>query len=215
MNAKKAASKQTGHENEIVALHAIGTVGWLSKKQVGGWLYPESTEHNATNKAARVLGRLLTRGEVKRRDEDSENRRGGISFGTGFYVLTLTGAARANDGMTTKYFRAGWNLSQLDIGRQSTAVGYLIKMRRQGCEVVGAAGVRRGLELDAMGGRDLKGADGLVGAAEGLTVVLVVRNLHDELVKKAKRLEKEAEKLELLGNSWILKEFRKKMRKEQ
>lgn len=205
MKTKKTTREQ-GHDNELVALRAIGTIGWLSKKQAGAWLYSPGNEHAATNKAGRVLGRLVALGHVKLRDEKSETRRDGANFGVAHYVLTPRGAARADD----EYCRPGLHLSQLDVGRQRVIVEFLTEIRhRLDPIIIGAAGVRTGIASGALD-RKLLGADALTIAPLGeITSVLVIRNLHTELLKKAKRLAAASENLTLLGDEWFVKNFKK------
>lgn len=185
-------------------------MGWLSTRQVGAWLYPSSNEHAATNKAARVLARLVAHGQIKKRDEKSETRRDGANFGTAHYVLTPLGAARAED----EYCRPGLHLSQLDVGRQRVIVGFLTEIRhRLGPIIIGAAGVRAGIAAGALDPQ-LLGADALTIAPLGeITSVLVIRNLHTELLKKARRLAAASENLELLGDAWFVKNFKKILEK--
>ena len=254
LKTKKTTLDQ-GRENELVALQAIGTIGWLSTRQVGAWLYPGRPPHTATNKAARVLARLVANGELKRRDEKSEKRRNGANFGIGYYVLTPQGACRANDGLTaTEQLESGIELSQLDVGRQRVAVEFLTAAQHRGYRVIGATGLRRSITRAAQAAEEqalaaaeqaqaaeeqeqspapafnaaayaesvqgtpvdlrLIGADGLlVDPLDALTAVLVVRNLHTELVKKAQRLARAAENLEILGHPEIVKKFRKMLEK--
>jgi hypothetical protein len=201
----KKATRDQGHENELAALRAIGTIGWLSTKQVGAWLYSSSNEHAATNKAARVLARLLAHGQVKKRDEKSETRRDGANFGVAHYVLTPLGAARADD----EYCRPGLHLSQLDVGRQRVIVEFLTTAHWNDYRVIGAAGVRAGIANGTLGKR-LLGADGLLlDPLDTITAILVVRNLHVELVQKAKRLANASTNLELLGEEWFVKNLKK------
>jgi hypothetical protein len=201
-------TREQGRDNETAALRAIGTIGWLSTRQVGAWLYYSGSEHAATNKAARVLGRLVAHGQVKLRDEKSETRRDGANFGVAHYVLTPLGAARAND----EYCRPGLHLSQLDVGRQRVIVEFFTEIRhRLDPIIIGAAGVRAGIAAGVLDS-NLLGADGLTIAPLGeITTVLVIRNLHTELLKKAKRLAGASENLELLGDAWFVKNFKKMM----
>lgn len=177
----------------------------MSTRQVGAWLYSSSSEHAATNKAARVLGRLLAREQVKKRDKDSETRCDGINFGVAHYVLTPSGAARADD----EYCRHGLHLSQLDVGRQRVIVQFLTTAHWDEYKVIGAAGVRAGIANGTLEKR-LLGADGLLlDPLDTITAVLVVRNLHVELVQKARRLASASANLELLGDAWFVKNLKK------
>ncbi|WP_156116704.1 hypothetical protein [Massilia sp. 9096] len=130
------------------------------------------------------------------------------------YILTKTGAARANEGLTHELFRHGYDLSQLDSARQRTAVDYLIAQHHAGKTVMGMAGIRKAIEIGMLDKAGFAGADGFVTDAETgeYKAVLVVRNTHPELVKKAKRVKKAVGDLELIGSIGPIKFFRQALR---
>lgn len=191
-------------ENEMRVLQAIGLVGWLSAAQVAKWVWGEKNARSARVSADKVLKRLVAGNLVKRR----ESARRAFVF-----VLTNTGALRANEGVRLPLFRDGYDLSQLDVGRQAPAVEYLTAQHWAGKTVFGAASVRKAIADGVIKELGLRGADGLVLDAETgeQRAVLVVRNTHPELIKKAKRLKKATGCLELLGSVGLLKVFKKEM----
>ncbi|WP_295997995.1 hypothetical protein [Rugamonas sp.] len=200
MNSNSAKAR----ENEMRVLQAIGLVGWLSASQLAKWVWGEENLHSARVSADKVLKRLQTNGLVLRRDS---------ALGVYVYVLTSTGAIQANEGVKVPLFKDGYDLSQLDVGRQGPAVDYLTAQHRIGKTVLGAASLRKALRDGVVMGKGWAGADGLVFDSEtGMQrAVLVVRNMHPELIKKAKRIKEEVGELELLGSAGILKAFRKEL----
>ncbi|MBH1994803.1 MAG: hypothetical protein I8H90_10805 [Burkholderiales bacterium] len=190
----------TARENEMRVLQAVGCVGWLNAAQVAKWVWGDENRHSARVSADKVLKRLAAAGQVLRRESLT---------GVFVYVLTGAGALRANEGVRVSLFKDGYDLSQLDVGRQAPAVEYLVGQHRQGKTVLGAASLRSALKAGVVAGEGLTGADGLVFDSETgeLRAVLVVRNTHQELVKKAQRIKKAAGELELLGNAALLRIF--------
>lgn len=200
MNSNKA----TARENEMRVLQAVGLVGWLSAAQVARWVWGDENRHSARVSADKVLKRLQSTGLVLRRDS---------ALGVYVYVLTAAGAIQANEGVKIPLFKDGYDLSQLDVGRQGPAVEYLTQQHRNGKTVLGAASLRKALRDGMLTGRGWDGADGLVFDSETgeQHAVLVVRNTHPELIKKAKRIKREVGELELLGSAGMLKAFRKEL----
>lgn len=194
----------TARENEMRVLQAIGLVGWLSATQVAKWVWGTQRARSARVSADKVLKRLATRNLVKRRES---------SLRAFVYVLTNTGAIKANEGVRFPLFRDGYDLSQLDVGRQAPAVEYLTAQHWAGKTVLGSASLRKAMADGILKGEGLRGADGLVLDTETgeQRAVLVVRNIHPELIKKAKRIKKAAGDLELLGSVGLLKAFRREM----
>jgi len=197
-NQAKAAS------NEQQVLQAIGLIGWLSGTQVAQWIWGDRNRHSARVSADRVLKRLVEQGCILRRDS---------SLRMCVYILTKRGAVRANEGLTQEMFRHGYDLSQLDSARQRPAVDYLISQHHQGKVVMGMAGLRKAMEAGVIQNKGLKGADGLVydGKTGKLKPILVVRNTHPELVKKAKRIRKALGDIELIGNAGLIRSFWQEM----
>jgi hypothetical protein len=199
------SNKEKARANELTTLQAIGLVGWLSASQVAHWVWGRENPHSARVSADRVLKRLQDDALIMRR-----------ASGTGVfvYVLTKRGAAVANGSLTVPLFRAGYDLSQLDVARQAPAVEYLAEQRHAGNTVLGLAAVRKGMEVGLLKSKALKGADGVVVDHETgqQRAVLVVRNVHPELVKKAKRLKKVYGSLELVGDVGLLRSFQREMK---
>lgn len=191
-------------ENELRVLRAIGCVGWLSATQIAEWVWGKDNPHSARVSADKVLKRLLAAGHVKRRES---------SLRMYVYILTKAGAIRANEGMSEELFRHGYDLSQLDSARQRPAVDYLIAQAHEGKVVLGIAAIRKGLEIDFFNGLNVDGIDGFVFDTEKQSAkyVLLVRNTHPELIKKAKRLQREVGRLSLvfIGSPALVNFFEK------
>lgn len=187
--------------NEDGVLVAIGLVGWLTVAQVAAWVWPDSGKHSATNRAAEVLARLLAGRLLMRRKS-----------GTGVwgYLLTNTGAARANAAYEEDAFRAGYDLSMLDAYRQAAIVGYLLA---QAADVkLGPAGVRGGVRC-GMVETALAEADALAWSPElcAWRAALLVRTLHPELLAKARRVRAAAGHFQLLGPAYLVQQFERAM----
>jgi hypothetical protein len=189
---------QRARENEDQAIKAIGLVGWLTTAQVAAWVWPDSGQHSARNRATEVLGRLLEQRLVLRRH---------TGLGAWAYLLTHTGAARANVALDMVLCRPGYDLSQLDGYKQETIVAYLLAQK----DVfrMGPAGVRGAVRCGYVEAETLRQADALTWdpfSGEWVAAI-VVRSLHTELLAKARRLRKAARRLELLGPPGIVHQF--------
>jgi hypothetical protein len=89
-------------------------------------------------------------------------------------------------------------------------------MRAQGNTCAGPAGLRNAIATGALLDVEFQGADGLfrtTPTAE-FTPILVIRNLHIGVVKKAIRLSKVTGQLKLLGPNSLVRLFEKEMLKE-
>jgi hypothetical protein len=201
-NQAKAAA------NELQVLQAIGHVGWLSATQIARWAWGEQNPHSARVSADRVLKRLMAQGDVLRRNS---------SLRMSVYILTKAGALRANKSLTMELFRHGYDLSQLDAARQRPAVDYLITQHHQGKIAMGVAGLRKAIELGLIPQTGIKGADGIVidHRTGEFKAVLVVRNTHPALIKKAKRIQKAVGDLELIGSTGLIRFFRNELRNQK
>lgn len=189
---------QQARQYENQALIAIGLVGWLTTAQVAAWLWPGPNKHAATNKAGRVLARLTKNGLLMRRQ---------TCTGIWAYLLTNTGAGRANHAYEMPLFRAGYDLSMLDVYRQSTIVAHLIE---DPAEVkLGPAGIRGGIRCGLVQHEDLAGADTLTWAPfEGWwSAAILVRSLHHDALAKARRVRACATSLRLLGLPHLVQQF--------
>lgn len=187
--------------NEDRVLIAVGLVGWLTVAQVAAWVWPDSGIHSATNRAAEVLARLSAGRLLMRRKS-----------GTGVwgYLLTKTGAARANEAFTEDVFRAGYDLSMLDVYRQSFIVTHLLG--QEASVKMGPAGVRGGVRC-GMVNSALAEADTLVWDPDlcDWRAALLVRTLHLEVVAKARRVRAAAGHFQLLGPHYLLQQFSRAM----
>ncbi len=191
---------QRARQNEDRAIQAIGLIGWLTTAQVAAWVWPDLTQHSARNRATEVLGRLLEQRLVLRRH---------TGLGAWAYLLTHTGAARANVGLDMILCRPGYDLSQLDGYKQETIVAYLLT--QESVYRMGPAGVRGAVRCGFVEMETLRQADALTwdpDAGEWVAAI-VVRSLHAELLAKARRLRKVATRLELLGPPGIVRQFEK------
>lgn len=195
------ANAVRARRNEDKVLVAVGLVGWLTVAQVAAWVWPDSGKHSATNRAAEVLARLSARCQLMRRKS-----------GTGVwgYLLTNTGAARANAAYEEDAFRSGYDLSLLDSYRQSAIVAYLLN---QAVDVkLGPAGVRGGVRC-GMVDPALVEADALAWDSElcAWRAAVLARTLHPEVLAKARRVRAAAGHFQLLGPSYLVHQFERAM----
>lgn len=195
------ANAVRARRNENQTLIAIGLVGWLTTAQVAAWVWPASGKHSATNRAAVVLARLTASRLLMRRKSIT---------GVWSYLLTNTGAARANDVYEEEAFRAGYDLSMLDVYRQSAIVTYLLA---QATDVkLGPAGVRGGVRC-GMVDTALAEADALAWDPDlcAWRAALLVRTLHLDVLAKARRVRAAAGHLQLLGPHYLVQQFARAM----
>ena len=194
-----------GRNNERRVLEAIGLVGWLSVTQIAQWVWGVANPHSSRVSAERALKRLVSAGYVLRRES---------SLRMCVFVLTKAGAVRANEGLNYPLFAHGYDLSQLDSARQRPAVNYLIEQHHNGKTVFGLAGLRRALKVGIISDERVKGADGFIcDATTGeFKPILVIRNNHPELIKKAIKIKSALGTLELIGSPALIKNFEKEMK---
>lgn len=195
------ANAVRARRNEDQALVAIGLVGWLTVAQVAAWVWPASGKHSATNRAAEVLARLSAGRLLMRRKS-----------GTGVwgYLLTNTGAARANGVYQEDAFRAGYDLSLLDAYRQAAIVGYLLA---QEVDVkLGPAGVRGGVRCGLVAPA-LAEADALAWDSTlcAWRAAVLVRTLHPEVQAKARRVRAASGHFHLLSPAHLVRQFERAM----
>lgn len=197
---------QKARNNETQVLLTVGFVGWLTTAQVAAWVWPENDKHSATNRAAETLTRLCKAGYLLRRK---------TALGVWAYLLTNSGATRANEGLAFEVSRNGYDLSQLDVGKQAAIVAYLLAQK--GALRLGPAGVRGAVRSGMVENKALLHADALTFEAHpgNWRPAMVARSLHPELVRKARRLRAAAGSLELLGHPALLRQFRKAMDADQ
>ena len=211
---KSENNHQRARESELQILHAIAQIGWLSATQIGAWVWGEVNKHSARVSADKCIKRLLEQKLIKTRT---------CSLRMQVFILTTKGACEANDYVRRALglrgditlFRNGYNLSQLDCGRQRYAVEYLTKQHRLGFTVFGAAGIRGAIQAELLSA-NFRNADGYV--SEAITndayAVLVVRNTHPQLVEKAMRLQRQTGKIILLGSTALQNFFFKELKYE-
>lgn len=194
-----------GYEKEIML--GIARVGWLTTRQAGAWALPEATERCARTSAQRVLSRLTKRGYLLVRT---------TMLGAKAYVLTTPGAQYCNELEGELVCRPGYDLSQLDLGRQNLIVTALLIHKNAGRTVIGPAGIRAGGFVQGNVDADtISGADGLVFDPESSewTALVVVRNDNPGHLKRALRILSAVNKIELLGDPLIVKKIKKKLAK--
>lgn len=191
---------ERARKNESHVLQAVGLVGWLTTAQVAAWVWPDSGKHSGRNRAAEVLGRLHDCGYLLRRQ---------TALGAWAYLLTNTGAAQANEGLTFNVCRNGYDLSQLDVGKQELIVMHLVIQKS--VFKMGPAGVRGAVRCNLVKDATLRHADALSWDPDlgEWVAAMVVRTQHPELVAKACRLRGAAGRLELLGHPGLVRQFEK------
>lgn len=189
---------ERARQNEAEALQAVGLVGWLTTAQVAAWVWPASGAHSARNRAAEVLGRLHGGRHLLRRQ---------TALGEWAYLLTNTGAARANEALELQVCRNGYDLSQLDVYRQGLIVAHLLAQKS--VSRMGPAGVRGAVRCGLVEDARLRHADALTWCPDlcNWIAAIVVRNMHPELFAKARRLRAGAGRLELLGRPVLVRQF--------
>lgn len=198
---------EKARQNELQLLLAVGLVGWLTTSQIAQWVWPDKERHAATNRAQETLKRLLTGKHIIRRK---------TVHGAWAYVLTHSGAARANEALRFDLCRHGYDLSQLDIERQRLIVEYLLA--RPEAIRMGPAGVRGAARTGGMfEDTRLQHADALTRDADGnWKPAMVARSLHPALIAKARMLRAAAGfYLELLGHPVLVKQFRQVLDSDQ
>lgn len=198
---------EKARQNELQALLAVGLVGWLTTSQIAAWVWSDKDKHTATNRAQETLKRLHTSGHLLRRK---------TTHGVYAYVLTHAGAARANDALRFEICRHGYDLSQLDIERQRLIVEYLLT--RPETIRLGPAGVRGAVRTGGvLDDTRLEHADALTRDAAGnWKPAMVARSLHPALIAKARMLREAAGfHLEILGNPYLVRQFRQAMDTDQ
>lgn len=196
-----------GRENELQTLYAVGLVGWLTVSQIARWVWPGKATHAATNRAQETLKRLLSGGQLIRRQ---------TMRGTYAYVLTHAGAARANDALGFELLRHGYDLSQLDLERQRLIIEYLLT--RPEAIRLGPAGVRGAVRTGGLlDDTRLRYADALTqDEAKHWKPAMVVRSLHPALLTKARTLRAAAGyHIELLGQPELVRRFRLELDADQ
>lgn len=202
MDTRANRNIERGRQNENQMLTAIGLVGWLSTAQAAAWVWPTSGKHSATNRAAEVLARLTRQRFLMRRKSGA---------GVWCYLLTNTGAARANAAYQADAFRAGYDLSMHDVYRQSAIVTYLLSLAAE--VKMGPAGIRGAVRCGLVHDETLMEADAISWDPDlcAWRAALVARTLHPDVLAKARRLRAAAGHLQLLGPDYLLPQFERAM----
>jgi hypothetical protein len=201
-----------GADNAREAMLGVALVGWLTTAQIGAWVWPRSKPDNAHTNAHKLTTKLVQRGWLLVRQ---------TMTGAKAFILSAAGARQCNEWDGGEICRPGHDLSQLDIGRQSVAVTWLLKQRNAGKVAIGAAGIRNGYVHGHIDEEAIAGCDGLVYDADTTTWTagLVVRSDSPRLVAKAQRIMQAVDLIQVLGDPVTVKRFSKalgnKLRAEQ
>jgi hypothetical protein len=197
-------NKEKAAQNELEALKALANCGWLTTRLVGLWVWTDSTNHVAVNKAQLVLKRLAKKKQILERD---------TPVGMKAWVLTATGAERVNAELEAQGYSRGWahhgyDLSTLHFQKQMTAVEYLIQQRKAGLAVVGKAGLRAGLLPEKFKDFDAVTVNFDTSYTQG---VLVIGNSNEAMQDRVARCEGTCD-VHLIGDPIIIRGLRKKLR---
>ena len=95
MNTNRIRAVQT----ELEVLKALANCGWMSTRLIGRWVWGNSSDHVAINKAQLVLKRLSDQRQVLER---------GTPVGMKAWVLTKSGADRVNAELLAQGYSRGW-----------------------------------------------------------------------------------------------------------
>lgn len=203
---KRPSVRAQAAERELEALKALASCGWLTTKQIALWVWINSSEHVAVNKAQLVLKRLKEKREVMARETEA---------GVTAWILTKGGAERVNVELEAAGYK-GWahhglDLGMFEYGRTMTLNDFLAKKRREEnvVAVVGKAGLRagviKGLE-EADGAYAKRNSDG------GYTVVgvLAVTNAREALQAKYKALLRLNYQIDLAGDARLIATLRQR-----
>ena len=138
---KKKNNCELARENELECLKIIGLFGWLTVRQISQFVWINSNNHTARNKAVLCLKRLEVQKLIIKRINQ---------IGVQCYVLTRAGANFVN--LKSKYLLAhhGLDLSTNMCTKQELVVNYLITKTKKGCVPFGPAALR----LNVLGIRD-------------------------------------------------------------
>lgn len=198
-------NKQKAAQNELEALKALANCGWMTTRLIALWVWTESTQHVAINKAQILLKRLGARKQVLERE---------TPIGMKAWILTDTGAKRVNAELEELGFSRGWahhgyDLSTLHFQKQITIVEYLIEQRKAGLAVVGKAGLRAGLLPEKFKDFDAVTVNFDSGYTKG---VLVIGNSSEGMQNRVARCESICNEVKLIGDPIIIRGLQKKLR---
>lgn len=195
-------TRAIARENEHDALVQIASFGWLTTKQIALLVYQQSSEHVAVNKAQLMTKRLESRGFIKARETPAMIKA---------WILTNAGADRLNAELNERGFdgwaRAGYDLETSQYQRHVETVAFLTEKRKQGCAIVGRAGVRAGVVENKY-----VTCDGIYAFLENDSYikrgVLVVKNTSKTTIDKIRGLLAQNVELDLIADSRVIKKVR-------
>jgi hypothetical protein len=196
-------SKDKASQNELEVLKGIANVGWLTTRLVAHWVWMDSREHVAVNKAQLVLRRLEEKGQVLARV---------TLAGPKAWVLTSAGAERVNDAAIQAGYARGWahhgyDISTMQHQKQLIVVSHLTKLRKAGLAAVGKAGLRAGLVDARLVNLDGVAVDVNSGKRTGF---LFVFNAAESTLARVAHFRKLGA-LELLGDPRIIRTIHRKL----
>jgi hypothetical protein len=198
MNTKAKAS-----QNELELLKGLANLGWLTTRLAALWVWLDSSDHVAVNKAQLTLNRLERKGYVLCRT---------TLAGPKAWILTSAGAERVNDAMTQAGYARGWahhgyDISTNQYAKQMAVVGYLTALRKAGLAAVGKAGMRAGLVGSHLASLDGVAADMKSGKWLGC---LFVTNAAESTLARVVHFRKLCA-LELLGDAQVVRTIQRKL----
>ena len=214
VNTPVKSPKTIAAERELDGLQAIATNGWLTTRHLGLWVYRDSTEHVASNKASLLLKRLAYKKEVKKCDTCN---------GIAAWILTKRGAGRLNEILEARganpYAHHGHDIGFLDWSRTITTVEHLVKQIRDKSKLVvgavGRAGIRSG-----EGGKQYADCDGFYFLDDSFfkdsyTVigVLGITNAREGVQSKLRRLLAQNIKIDLAGDPRLVATLRERVKR--
>lgn len=141
---KKPDVRTQARTRELEVLKALASVGWMTTRHVGLWVWVSSNQHVAINKATATLKRLEALKEVLRRHGDD------TVIGVPVWVLTKRGADRLNVQLEADGYPGwahhGYDTGLMDWTRTLTGTAYLCEKLRAGAAgAIGGAGLRAGI----------------------------------------------------------------------
>jgi hypothetical protein len=187
---------ERARDNELEALIALVSVGYLTTRQLGAWVYPNSRSHTQVVQAQRLTKRLQASGHITKRN---------TVRGAAAWVLSSRGAFRVRSETNNLIPAiAGYGLRTDGCNaRHWYAVEYLTTARTKGDEAIGRAGLRVGLtDYGALQGLDGVVTDHETGETYG---IMVITNAHEDNVNKYTRLRTHLP-IVLLGVEWAVKQ---------
>lgn len=206
------SSRAIAREREQQVLLAIALCGYLTTRLLALWVWPDSTEHVARNKAQLVLKRLEAQRLVIKRQAQN---------GDGVWILGRAGAQMLNDRREADglppWAQAGHDLGFTALEKDKLAIAHALELRKQSSVqergVLGRAALRAGVisgcaDCDAV----LLERD----SSEKLTVTAVVAAMdaRESLVNRVASIRQRGLRVELAGEQKTVALLRKRVAAE-